>query len=243
MSLFHGPSSISNGLVIYLDAGNLKSYPGSGSTWRDLTGAGLSATLSGSPTYSANNAGYIILNGSTQYATIAVNSFIRTLSTAYTFSSFFYYAANSGGSPYILMTSPNTGDNGDGFWQHFNLLGGNWLWRTEDTSAGELGGTVAASPWTAGQWYQLATVIKTNQILYYINGTLRYTISTTFAWANLTGSETANIYLGIGYLGAGATPSYYFNGYLSTFSLYSRELTSTEILQNYEALRTRFIVT
>jgi len=44
-----------NGLVLYLDAANPTSYPGSGTTWFDLSGNGYNATLINSPTFSGNS--------------------------------------------------------------------------------------------------------------------------------------------------------------------------------------------
>jgi len=53
--------------VLQLDARQSASYPGSGTTWSDLSGAGKNATLTGSPTFSSNK---LTFNGSTAYATL-----------------------------------------------------------------------------------------------------------------------------------------------------------------------------
>jgi len=68
MALAHSPKIVTNGLVLCLDAGNPKSYPGSGSSWVDVTGNGYNATLINSPTYDSN-VGFISFNGTNQYAT------------------------------------------------------------------------------------------------------------------------------------------------------------------------------
>jgi hypothetical protein len=59
-----------NGLVLCLDAGNTKSYPGSGTAWYDLSASGNNGTLVSSPTYSSANGGSFVFNGSTQYTTL-----------------------------------------------------------------------------------------------------------------------------------------------------------------------------
>ena len=46
-----GGDTVTAGLLFHLDAGNASSYPGSGSTWTDLAGSGLTTTLYNSPTY------------------------------------------------------------------------------------------------------------------------------------------------------------------------------------------------
>lgn len=61
---------VTSGLVMHLDAGNAASYPGTGSTWTDLSGNGNNATLVNAPIYSSTNGGQIAFNGSTQFATM-----------------------------------------------------------------------------------------------------------------------------------------------------------------------------
>lgn len=63
MGVAYNPSIVTSGLVLYLDAGNVKSYPGSGTTWTDLSGRGNHHTVTGSPIYSG---GMFTLDGSTQ---------------------------------------------------------------------------------------------------------------------------------------------------------------------------------
>lgn len=236
VNVYNSSKIVRNGLLIYLDAGIANSYPGSGTTWTDLSGNGYNATLVNGPTYTSLKGGAIVFDGSNDHATVDVNSWIRSTSSAYTFTSFFYYNGGSdGGAPYSLMTSPNAGDTNDGFWQHLNL--GSWLWRTEDAVSGEFGGNVeSTSGFTNGNWYYEATVVKTNSLSFYRNGNLIANISTTFNWANLRNDGTAYVYLATGY-GPGG---YYMNGYIANFQMYSRELTAAEILQNFNANRGRF---
>ena len=67
MALAHSPRIITDGLVLCLDAGNTKSYPGSGTTWTDLSGNGNNGTLTNGPTYSSDNGGSIVFDGSNDY--------------------------------------------------------------------------------------------------------------------------------------------------------------------------------
>jgi hypothetical protein len=228
-------SIVTNGLVLALNAADRNSYPGSGTTWTDLSGNGNNATLINGPTFSSVNGGSIVFDGVDDYARVNVNSWIRSMSSAYTISCFFYYnAGTSGGSPYSLMTSPNISDTNDGFWQHLNL--GNWLWRTEDTVSGEAGGNVESpSPFSNGNWYYIATVVKTNSLIFYRNGVLVSNINTSFSWANLRNDETAYLYIGTGY-----GEAYFMNGYISSFQMYNKELSASEIAQNYNVQKSRF---
>ena len=74
MSIFAGPNIVKDNLAMYLDAGNSDSYPGSGSTWYDLSGNGLDATLTVAPTYDSN--GYFSFDGVDDYMT--ANSGLQT---------------------------------------------------------------------------------------------------------------------------------------------------------------------
>lgn len=74
MALNHSPKIVTNGLVLYLDAANQKSYPGSGTTWTDLSGNGNTGTLTNGPTFSANNNGGIVFDGANDYVSISNSS-------------------------------------------------------------------------------------------------------------------------------------------------------------------------
>ena len=70
----------SNGALLYLDAGNTASYPGSGTAWTDLSGNTNNATLNGSPTFTnAGVASYFSFNGTgSQNATTASAKYVQT---------------------------------------------------------------------------------------------------------------------------------------------------------------------
>jgi hypothetical protein len=237
MSIGYNPSIVTSGLTICVDAGNPRSYNGSGTTWNDVSVNGYNASLVNGPTYTSGINGYFTFDGVNDYASVNVNSWIRSMSSAYTFNSFFYYNDSSnGGAPYSLMTSPNDGNTNDGFWQHLNL--GNWLWRTEDNISGEFGGNVESpSPFVNGNWYHIATVVKTNSLTFYRNGSLVASISTTFNWANLRNDNTAFLYISTGY-----GENYPMNGRIGYFSFYNRELSATEVSQNFNAIRGRYSI-
>ena len=67
MGMVHGPNMVTDGLKFYLDAGNVRSYPGSGSTWYDLGDRDYNVTAVGSPTHSSNNGGYFAFDGTNDY--------------------------------------------------------------------------------------------------------------------------------------------------------------------------------
>ena len=226
-------SIVTDGLILHLDAGNKNSYGGSGSTWTDLSGNGYNATLNNSVGFTTTSGGMLTLNGSNQTATVNVNSFIRN-NTSYTFCTFFYLGTSDGGAPFCLMTTPNSGDTNDGFWQHLNLT--NWLWRTEDNVSGELGGNVEApTGFNSSTYYHLTVVVSTNSLKFYRNGDLISNISTSFSWANIRTDNDAILFIGKGY-----NDGYYMTGNIGNFLMYNRTLNNTEILVNYYGQKSRF---
>ncbi len=64
----YSTAPVTSGLIVHLDAGVTSSYPGSGSTWYDITANNNDFTLNNSPTYSSNNRGKFQFNGTNQYA-------------------------------------------------------------------------------------------------------------------------------------------------------------------------------
>ena len=67
MGIDIGPIETTDGLVLHLDAGNTRSYPGSGNTVYDLSGFGNTSALTNGPTYNSSNLGAFVLDGSNDY--------------------------------------------------------------------------------------------------------------------------------------------------------------------------------
>jgi hypothetical protein len=58
---------VSDGLVLHLDAGNLTSHNGNTTTWKDLSSSGFNGTLTNGPIYNLPNRGYITFDGVDDY--------------------------------------------------------------------------------------------------------------------------------------------------------------------------------
>jgi len=70
MAVGYNPRIVTDGLVLALDAGNTKSYPGSGTTWTDLSGNGNTGTLTNGPTFDSANGGSIVFDGTNDYVQV-----------------------------------------------------------------------------------------------------------------------------------------------------------------------------
>ena len=219
-----GANIVTNGLVALYDAARYAS----GTTWTDLTGNGNDLTLTGSPTYSSSNGGYITFDGSTQKAT--KTSFVGLGSNPeYTFSVWVKLAnaSQSGGADYPIIW---LGGTGAGTVATIDTKGMNFCsmhW-ADDLTFTQLTLTTYA-------WYYATITYSPNTKIatLYVNG--NYVAQATHSGALNIATQTL-------YVGAGAS-SYYFNGSIATAQIYSRILTTQEIQQNYNAQSSRFELT
>ena len=70
MAFSFSPRIVTDGLVLYLDAANQRSYPGSGTTWSDISRGGNNGTLVNGPTFDPGNGGSIVFDGVDDYVSI-----------------------------------------------------------------------------------------------------------------------------------------------------------------------------
>ena len=219
MALSHSPQISLNGLVLCLDAGNTKSYPGSGTTWTDVSGKGITGTFGGSTSYSSANGGALVFNGGTDnvFASGIVSGNQYTWA-AWVNSSSVSTEQNilSMNGPYFMRITNST--------VRFNILtSGGWLFQQ---------GTTTLSNNT---WYYLTMVFDSANSLWkgYINGVQEFSVTKTGTHAY------SPFYVYIGYtpqVGENAP----FNGKIAAIQYYNRALTATEVSQNFNALRGRY---
>ena len=217
MGLGHSPSIVLNGLVLALDAGNPKSYPGSGTTWTDLSGRCNTGTLTNGPTYSSANGGSIVFDGTNDYVNAPL-----TKSATCTFSCWARTTTLSAAGPMLF----NAGPNGIGPDLYFNS--GIISWNTWDGNSNPLSATTPASV-TDGNYHYYVVVndASSNTKLYY-DGVLLGTA------AYRTAANNTNLTIG------GTTDTYMWNGNISNFSIHNRALSAPEVSQNFNALRGRY---
>lgn len=87
MAISYSPLTVTNGLVLYLDAANSRSYPGSGTTWTNLKNPVNSGTLVNGTGYSADNKGSLLFDGVNDYVDLGTPYFI-TKTTPWTVNVF-----------------------------------------------------------------------------------------------------------------------------------------------------------
>ena len=217
MAFSRGPSIVKDGLVLYLDAANQKSYPGSGTTWYDKSGNGNNSTLTNSPTFSSSNSGTFNFDESNDYVKVDNTSILPT--AAYTKIAAFRPESS---------TSNIISGGSDG--QHAFWMGGT----STTLQSGHNGnwGTVTYSPGDMlNQWWIGAVTFNTvTGWVLYLNG---QQVDTDASTSTFTGVSTVRI-------GAYNDAANLFDGDIATVMIYNRALTAEEILQNYNATKSRF---
>jgi hypothetical protein len=220
---------ITSGLTTLLDAGFTPSYPKSGTTWTDLSFGGNNGTLTNGPTYSPDNGGSIVFDGTNDYVSILNNTtvsftigcWINTTATSFTGSE--GYEGNG------IVWSDVGGIANDFV---LSILNNKASWFTGDNTT-TINGTTTIN---TGSWFYI-TVVKngTNSTKeLFING-----ISESIGTSG-TSTLTANPNI---IIGGNTLDSRYFNGKIAQVKIYNRVLSESEILQNYNSQINRFIPT
>ena len=208
--------------VLCLDAGSKLSYPGTGTTWTDLSGNGNNGTISGSPTYtSSGTSNYFTINsGATinQY----IDTAVPTPTLPITINFWIYPTSVTATKLNLYDTAPNSPN----VLRIYNGLI-DW-WNASPTIS-------LLTRLTANNWYNLTIIYSYNTnrtITLYINGSLITTATgsttATYAWTKfLIGNVNGNT-------------DGVFSGRIALAQIYNRQLTATEISTNFELLRGRY---
>lgn len=231
------PLYVTNGLVLNLDATD---YGGSGN-WLDLTSNGNDGTAVQTPTYSSNQGGYFDFDGGSITATGQVDSFSisddSTIDTMNSMSIEMWINTDTvqglSTSPNLLFSKRETTSNGYiGF-----FTSASYTFRIGTASPTQL--TWAVPPVT-GSWQQIViTVGSGSGGNVYRNGSLVQTSTYTGSFGNI--NTSANLL--IGDVNPNASGVYGYDGKVSVFRIYNRVLSSSEVLQNYDAVKDRYFTT
>ncbi len=228
MAYLNGGRIVLDGLVLALDAGDKNSYPGSGATWSDYSGFGYNGTLTNGPTFSNTNGGTIVLDGTDDY--IQNSSFTLNPNTSgFTYESVITSTTINTSYPGYRML---VGMAGSGNFYGILVEGDSRGYRLDvPDSTTRIGYTtnisISANTITHVTWSWLNGVFK-----FYLNGTLQ---ANSNQGAYSAPTITA---IRFGYAYAGANYYWYGSHYLAR--MYNRALSDAEVLQNYNATKSRF---
>ena len=219
MGLSHSPKIVTNGLVLALDAANNKSYPRSGTTWTDLSGNNNTGTLTNGPTFSNANGGSIVFDGVDDYVITSAIVEAATNSNLQTICGWMIGDGSLFGS-----NSNSTGQ----FHLKVSLISNVLTYRVSYYGGAGVEGddTVSVTSRSANN----IVIVKTAAEKYDVYFNASKVLSQVTKKANVS----VNFYPGYYYGGS------WNGGTVSNYSIYNRALTASEVLQNYNATKSRF---
>jgi hypothetical protein len=236
MAFQYSPKIVTDGLVLYLDAANTKSYVSGSTIWNDISRGGNNGTLTNGPTFSSGNLGSIVFDGIDDR--VSQTSAINT-GQNFTVSSWIYPTL-LGTTRRAIAGNSYPYSSRDGWF--FCTAGG-----ANNTFFMSIGADVsykiaAANTLNTNEWSFVTAVVQNGggSIDLYKNGL----IITSFAGSVITsGTITYNTaQFNVGFRTVGGTTDPY-TGNITSVSIYNRALSSDEILQNYNATKSRFGLT
>jgi len=227
MAQQYGPKIITDGLVLSLDAADKNSYPGSGTTWSDLSGNGINGTLTAA-SIGTDVPGSMDFNGSSEYVNLneagtpgasngSVCAWIKLSGEANNHASIF---CNQTGPAWVNMRldlnikTPNQ--------PYFHLADG----------VSHTGYGIIASALNYSQWYYVVGTYDGTYGKIYVDGVQNGSYSTSITPGTYTTSFCA-----IGYMNYSDR---YFPGNIDIVQWYDKTLSTKEISQNFNAQRSRF---
>ena len=231
------PSIITNGLILNLDASNSASYPGTGTTWTDLSPTGNNGTLTNGVGYTSANSGSLTFDGINDYVdmgnnpaynltNISVSTWVRLTTDTPNYS------------PIISRYSSNinsTGTNYQGWLIYYLKTTSKFYVDGRESSASYLQlSSNNTSP--INNWYNVTWTKSGSTWSLYINGVLDKTLT---LGNGTTSFQPNGMQLG-GSIGWGIGDKDYGKQDIPAINIYNRALSQGEVTQNYNTLKTRF---
>jgi len=238
MGTFGGAQPIvTDGLVFAVDAANYESYPGSGTTWSDLVGSN-NGTLINGPTFDSGNGGSIVFDGTNDYIDCGNPTELQLTGDTITTEHIFSCTENRNSIYYPCLLSRRTHwlANDTQYSVFLTNDGTNMDQRTGFFRAGS-GAVTANTTLNDGNIHFLTCVYDGSTLKIYHNGELDCTpVSST---GNMNSIDT-NVYIGVALANSSINYTYVSPSNIYLTRIYNRALSSTEITQNYNALKSRF---
>lgn len=231
MGLAHSPRIVTDGLVLAYDAGNSKSYPGSGTTCFDICGKGYNGTLHNGLGFSSNNSGIFVLNGTNNFILApSVNTLGKLPNHA--FEIWFKSPGLGVGQSVGGLICPDYGMTS------FVLKGQiyYYLYNTDGTPGYLMQLSTTGVNCFDNNWHHVVCTRNEDNASIYVDSVLRASTSGGGTWSGSTTWSDMNISIG-------RNPNdsiYNLLGNIGIAKIYNKYLTAQEIKQNFNALRGRF---
>ena len=219
---------MTSNLVLWYDPSVSASYSGSGSTINNLASTSLSGTMSNI----THTSPYFSYNGTNSQVSITDNSLLEPGSGDWTMEVWVNQSVATGSQVILGKFDPGGGSQDVSY--AIRVSSGNVR---ADFGNGSTAMNTSNYALSIGTWTQLVYVfnnVANNNIITYVDGVQQAT--TTHSFASIL-NTSANLYLG-SY--NGGEYSQYFNGRIGITRLYSAALSSADVLQNYNANKSKY---
>ena len=243
-----GPDIVTDGLVFSIDPANKRSYPGTGTTWSDISGHMNNGTLTNGPTFDSGNGGSIVFDG-TNDSVIGTSSSLLSFGNGSSDTPFsltvWAYLHSTSSFPLISKYRSYSPFRGE---YSFGIVSGKLNFQCVDGGATTRVRRISTGVLSTNTWYNIVATYNGNStdggITEYVNGQV-FPSDGANQGVNYVAMERAGdpseLTVGV-YLDEGNT-AYQANadGKISNAQVYNKELTAQEVLQNYNATKNRFI--
>ena len=221
MATIYNPNLVTDKLVFYLDAANTKSYSGSGTDWKDLSGQGNNGTLINGPAFNSSNGGSIVFDGTNDY--VSTSSDMFNPNSDFTISSWVNLDTIDGFDANTIVS-----DRSDTGSFQLRYKSGTGV-QIVDSYVVDVGAFPSSETLSTGTWYNITVTRSGNTYNYYLNGSFVSSFTSTNTYDR--GPQT----IGVNYIGLED-----FDGKIAQVFAYSSALSNSEVLQNYNAHKGRF---
>lgn len=215
MSASGGPDIVQDGLVLHLDAADVKSYPKSGTVWYDRSGNGNDGVING-PTFENNTWSF---DGNNDIVTVDSTAFNKTVDDEMSVGIWMCPLKNGSSYQELVCNRESTFN-----WMLYQHIDGGEI---SFHGAGQYKSSYIP---TLNKWIYVIATVKSRISKVYVNGNKEYE-GEYFFGGNLPSK------MGIGKIPNDLEPYY---GKIAMVQFYSRALTQAEVLQNYNATKSRF---
>jgi hypothetical protein len=238
MAINAGPDIIEDGIVLCLDAANSRSYPGTGTTWTDLTG-GNDGALANGPSFVAENGGVILLDGSDDIIWIADNDTNALPITDFPLT-VAVWIKTTDSKAYIFNFTSQPSDWNEEY--DLYIQDGKTKSRIDGNTANFNSTVENPSTINDGNWhYVVSTSSSSSNHETYIDGQLINTFTTDVGSMDEgTGVGLNSFALGVKRHQPDGTYQHYSQAHFGICKVYNRGLTESEIRQNYNATKGRY---
>ena len=221
---------VKDGLVLHIDAANSSSYPGTGVTALNIAGVGATGILINGVGFGVSSGGSFIFDGTNDYINCGTDS-ITDLATTTMTAEVMFQTTGATNRPHLISRGTH------GAVGQFVLI----LEATTppkmrfylDKGSGWVAAATGNTTIQNNQWYHTVGVYDGTNVYIYVNGTLDVSAASTGALRSTPSDSVL-----VGFFSGSAT--HYLTGKIPFARLYNKALSSTEILQNYNALKGRY---